>query len=398
MQNWFKNMDGRTNQSAIAVWWRKTDRILLGIFISLMVLSAVLVTASSPPVAKRIGFSPSHFVDKQYFFLSMSLILMIFISWLDKSTIRKLAVIGLIISLLIMCILPIIGADAKGAKRWLNLGFITLQPSEFMKPCFIIMVAWILAEREKNKQFPIYKLSISLFLFVLILLLLQPDVGMVMTVTMIFGAMLFIAGIKGWIIGVLGAAGIAILFGAYMFFPHVANRINGFIDPASTDNYQVTKSLDAFDSGGITGRGLGEGVVKWSLPDAHTDFIYAVIAEEFGLIFTAAAVIAYGFIVVRGLRQAMEAKEMFVKLALAGLTVQLGLQAFINMGVAVHLLPAKGMTLPFLSYGGSSMLAIAFTAGAILGLGKRQYGQHGQQYSQNMLTQEMQYNLMNAKR
>jgi cell division protein FtsW len=374
MQSWFKNIDARTNHSSVAVWLRKIDRVLLVIFISLMLLSAVLVTASSPPVAKRIGFEPFHFVDKQYIFLSLSMVLMIAISLLEKPTILRLAKIGLIGSLLVMCVLPIIGADAKGAKRWLNLGFLTLQPSEFMKPCFVIVVAWILAEKEKRKQFPAYKVSIALFVFTILLLLLQPDVGMVMTLTMIFAAMLFIAGIPMILVGILGAAGVATLFAAYMFFPHVQNRINGFLDPTSTDNYQVEKSLEAFNSGGIIGRGLGEGVVKWSLPDSHTDFIYAVIGEEFGLIFTLLAVVIYGFIVLRGLSQALNANELFIKLAVAGLTVQLGLQAFINMGVAVHLLPAKGMTLPFLSYGGSSLLAIAFTAGAILGLSKRQYG------------------------
>jgi cell division protein FtsW len=339
-----------------------------------LLLSAILVIAASPPVAKRIGYAPFHFIHKQYVFLLLSLFLTILISCLNKNKIRKLATLGLIISLIIMLFLPFVGADAKGAKRWLNLGFITLQPSEFMKPCFIIIIAWILSEGARLKQFPSFKISIGLFILTSALLMLQPDIGMTMTISAIFGAQIFIAGLPLFWVGVLGGFAITILCGAYMMFPHVAQRINGFLDPASVDNYQVDKSLEAFTSGGIWGRGLGEGVTKWSLPDAHTDFIYAVIAEEFGLFFTFLAIILYGYIVLRGLRLAMNANDLFVKIALAGLTIQLGLQAFINMGVAVHLLPAKGMTLPFLSYGGSSMLAIAFTAGAILGLSKRQYG------------------------
>jgi cell division protein FtsW len=374
MPYWLQHLGDRTNHTALGRWWWKIDRVLLVIFISLMLLSAILVTASSPPVAKRIGFEPYHFVSKQYFFLSISLCLMICVSWLESSTIRRIATIGLLLSLFIMCILPFIGTDAKGAKRWLNLGFITLQPSEFMKPCFIIVVAWILAEREKAPHFRGFTIALALFAFTTLLLVLQPDVGMMITLTLIFGAELFIAGLSMVWVGCLVGFAVAALCSAYFFFPHVANRINGFLDPASTDNYQVEKSLEAFASGGIIGRGPGEGVVKWSLPDAHTDFVYAVIAEEFGLLFALAAIILYGIIIIRGLNRANAAQGLFVRLAIAGLVVQLGLQAFINMGVAVHLLPAKGMTLPFLSYGGSSLLAIAFTAGAILGLSKRQYG------------------------
>jgi cell division protein FtsW len=374
MRKLFSNIGDRSNQSALGIWWWQIDRKLLAVFASLLFLSGILVIASSPPVAKRIGYSPFHFVTKQYVFLFLSLLFMIFISCLEKNKIRKIAILGLIGSLLIMLFLPFVGADAKGAKRWLNLGGITLQPSEFMKPCFIIIVAWILSEGARLKDFPSFKISIGLFVLTAGLLMLQPDIGMTMTLSAIFGAQIFIAGLPLIWVFVLGGFAASILLGAYVMFPHVAQRINGFLDPASVDNYQVEKSLEAFTSGGVWGRGLGEGVTKWSLPDAHTDFIYAVIAEEFGLFFTFLAIILYGFIIVRGLKQAMQANDLFVKIALAGLTIQLGLQAFINMGVAVHLLPAKGMTLPFLSYGGSSMLAIAFTAGAILALSKRQYG------------------------
>jgi cell division protein FtsW len=323
--------------------------------------------AASGLIEVPIGFDAYHFVK-------LSFIVMLGVSLLDKRIIRRAASLGLLICLIIMALLPFIGTGTKGAIRWLDIGITTVQPSEFLKPCFIIVIAWVLSERQKTVGFPAYRIAVGLFLFSCLLLLIQPDVGMMMTLTMIFGVQLFLSGIPILWVVLLAVAGIAALAGTYLLFPHVANRINGFLDPASTDNYQVQKSLEAFASGGITGRGPGEGIVKWLLPDAHTDFIYAVIGEEFGLLVALFTIGIFTVIVMRGLYRALYSQDVFILLAVAGLVTQLGLQAFINMGVAVHLLPAKGMTLPFLSYGGSSLLAIALSAGGILGLTRRQYG------------------------
>ncbi len=375
MTGWRKSIrTDRTNTGRIGQWWWTIDRLLLVCFLSLMIISAVMVTAASPPVARRVGFDAYHFVTRQYVFLVLSFLTMIAVSLLEIRTIRRFATLGLAASLAVMLLLPLIGTDSKGAKRWLDIGFITLQPSEFMKPCFSIVVAWIFSEQRRMVGFPGYKISCSLFVICAALLLIQPDVGMTMTLTMIFGVQLFMSGISVLWVGALGGLGLSALFGAYMLFPHVADRINGFMDPSTVDNYQVSKSLEAFSAGGLTGTGPGEGQVKWQLPDAHTDFIYAVIGEEFGMLVALMTAGLFALVIMRGLYRASKSPDMFIMLAMSGLVAQFGLQAFINMGVAVHLLPAKGMTLPFLSYGGSSLLAMAVTAGAILGLSRRRYG------------------------
>ncbi len=364
----------RGSNTAIGQWWWTIDRWLLTSFVSLMIVSAVIVTASSPPVAKRIGFESHHFIVRQMIFLVISGVCMMSISMMQRRTIRRLATLGLSLSLIAMILLPLLGADAKGATRWLKLGGLSLQPSEFMKPCFVIVIAWLLAEKQKMAGFPAYRIAVGLFLFTTLLLVIQPDVGMMLTLTMIFAVQLFLSGIPLYWVLLLGVSGMMALVGAYLWFPHVANRINGFLDASSVDNYQVQKSLEAFASGGLLGKGPGEGDVKWSLPDAHTDFVFAVIGEEFGLFVTLLTAMVFAAIVIRGLYRAAQAQDTFLMLAITGLATQIGLQAFINMGVAVHLLPAKGMTLPFLSYGGSSLLAISLTAGAMLGLTRRQYG------------------------
>jgi cell division protein FtsW len=375
MGHWQRNIRiDRTNTGRIGQWWWTIDRWLLVCFVSLMIISAVMVTAASPPVARRVGFDAYHFVTRQYVFLALSFVVMIVVSMLDVRTIRRLAIVGLACSLFVMLSLPLIGTDSKGATRWLDVGFFTLQPSEFLKPCFSIVVAWIFSEQKRMVGFPGYRIAFGLFALASALLLIQPDVGMTMTLTIIFAVQLFLSGISILWVGALALLGIGALFGAYMLFPHVADRINGFLDPSSTDNYQVNKSLEAFSAGGLTGTGPGEGQVKWQLPDAHTDFIYAVIGEEFGMIIALITAGMFAAIVMRGMYRASQSPDVFVMLAVAGLVAQFGLQAFINMGVAVHLLPAKGMTLPFLSYGGSSLIAMAVTAGAILGLSRRRYG------------------------
>lgn len=364
----------RTNTSAIGRWWWTVDRLNFIALVILMALGAVLVTAGSPPVAKRLDLPAFYFVHRHHIFLVLGLITMIAASLLPPVAMRRIAVMGFCASLLLMLLVPFIGVENKGAHRWISIAGLAIQPSEFMKPCFAVVMAWICAENQRRVNFPGYRVAIALYVVVALLLVVQPDIGMTITVTAMWGIQLFLAGLPMFWVLVMGALGVAGLFGAYFVFPHVAKRIDSFLDPAAGDNYQVGKSLEAFKSGGLIGRGPGEGQVKQSLPDSHTDFIFSVAGEEFGAIVCILIVGVFAFVVLRGLARVWKENDLFVVLAVAGLLTQFGVQAVINMGVAVNLFPAKGMTLPFLSYGGSSVVAIGLGMGMMLALTKSRYG------------------------
>ncbi len=367
----------RTNTSAFGRWWWTVDRISFFILLLLICLGAVLVTAGSPPVARRINLDPFYFVSRQEVFLALSIPVMIGISMLPVQHIRRLAVLGFLGSIVLLAILPFMGAEIKGAKRWLSIAGMTVQPSEFIKPCFAVVMAWMLAERWKTPGFPGYRIGLALFGLVAGLLIIQPDFGMVITISAMFGAQLFLAGLPFmWVVAMICSGGFGVV-AAYHTLPHVAKRIDGFLSPDKADNYQVGKSIQAFESGGFFGRGPGEGEVKWFLPDSHTDFIFSVAAEEFGALVCLGIVTLYAVFVLRGFIRMIKEPDMFVMLAASGILVQFGIQAVINMGVAVQLLPAKGMTLPFLSYGGSSLLAIALAMGMLLGFSRRRFGTVG---------------------
>lgn len=356
-------------------WWWTVDRLnLIALFI-LIGLGAVLVTAGSPSVAKRLDLSPFYFVHRHQLFLCLGLLVMLAISFLPTTMIRRLAVVGFLASIVMMMALPFIGIQIKGAHRWLELGGISIQPSEFMKPCFAVVMAWVCAENQRLINFPGYRVAIGLYLLVAFLLVIQPDIGMTLTVSAMWGIQLFLAGLPIFWVMAMGVAGVISIFGAYFLFPHVAKRIDGFLDPSAGDNYQITRSIEAFKSGGILGRGPGEGEVKQFLPDSHTDFIFAVAGEEFGALMCMLIVGLFAFIVLRGLARVWKENDLFIVLAVTGLLTQFGVQAVINMGVAVNLFPAKGMTLPFLSYGGSSVIAIALGMGMMLALTRRRFGQ-----------------------
>ena len=364
----------RTSTSIFGKWWWTIDRFMLIALFALVCIGAVLVTAASPSVAERIGVDRFHFVNRQQIFLVLSLMVMFLVSLFSPVQIRRLAVLGLLGSIALLCALPFLGTEIKGAKRWINLGFMAVQPSEFLKPCLAVVMAWIFSLRFQNASFPGFKIAISLYALCAFLLIIQPDLGMTVTVTLMWGVQFFLAGLPFiWVI-VLAAMGIGSGVGAYMLFPHVQKRINSFLDPDSGDNYQVEKSLEAFKNGGLLGTGPGEGEVKKYLPDSHTEFVFSVAGEEFGMIFALLVVFLYGFIVLRGLIKIWNERDFFVLLSVAGLLAQFGIQAIINMGVAVNLLPAKGMTLPFLSYGGSSLIAIAIGMGMMLALTRRRFG------------------------
>ncbi len=364
----------RTSTGVMGRWWWTVDRpTLIALFI-LICIGAVLVTASSPAVAVRIGASPFHFIHRQHIFLVLSLFVMFIVSLQSTQNVRRIAIIGFVTSIALMTLLPFFGTDIKGAKRWINLIGISVQPSEFLKPCMAVLMAWIFHLRNQHVGFPGWRIAIGLYALVVALLLIQPDLGMTVTISATWALQFFLAGLPFvWVIALAVGGGVG-LWGAYHLFSHVHKRIDNFLDPASGDNYQVEKSLEAFASGGWLGRGPGEGKVKLQLPDSHTDFVFAVAGEEFGLIACLIIVFIFGFIVIRGMINLRNENDFFTMTAVAGLLAQFGIQAIINMGVAVNLLPAKGMTLPFLSYGGSSLIAIALGMGMMLALTRRRYG------------------------
>jgi cell division protein FtsW len=351
------------------------DRGLLAAIFGLMIIGAILVTASSPPVAERLSLQPYHFVERHQIFLLMGVAVMLIVSFLSTRLVRTLSLVGLAGSLFLMVLLPWIGLETKGASRWISLGGFSIQPSEFMKPCFAITIAWIFAQQEKIQDFPSYRLSILLFGITAGLLMIQPDFGMTVTVAIIWGVQLFLAGLPIIWIFLLVALGICGAIAAYFMFSHVQERIERFLNPQSGDNYQVEKSLEAFRNGGILGKGPGEGEVKLYLPDSHTDFIFAVAGEEFGLLFCLAIIALFALVIYKSFKRLLEEDNLFNILAVAGIVTQFGTQALINMGVAIQLLPAKGMTLPFLSYGGSSVMATALAMGFLLALTRKRFGE-----------------------
>jgi cell division protein FtsW len=364
----------RTNTSMVGRWWWTVDRLNLAVLFIIIALGAVLVTAGSPPVAKRLDLPAFYFVHRHHVFLAMGLLAMLAVSLLPAVVIRRLAVLGFCASLVLLLLVPFVGMQIKGAHRWIDIAGISIQPSEFMKPFFAVVMAWVCAENQRRVGFPGYRVAIGLYVIVVLLLLAQPDIGMTLTVSAMWGIQLFLAGLPMFWVMLMGIAAVAALFGAYHFFPHVAKRIDSFLDPAAGDNYQIGKSIEAFKSGGILGRGPGEGEIKQSLPDSHTDFIFAVAGEEFGVIVCILIVGLFAFVVLRGLARVWKETDLFVVLAVTGLLTQFGIQAVINMGVAVNLFPAKGMTLPFLSYGGSSVIAIGVGMGMMLALTRKKYG------------------------
>ena len=364
----------RPNTSAIGRWWFTVDRTAFFCMLALICIGFFLVMAGSPPVARRLGYTDFYFVSRHQIFLGISILVMWGVSMMESDRVRKIALLGFGASLLLLLLLPLIGFENKGSIRWLRVGGLSIQPSEFMKPCLAVMIAWVFALRASRPNFPAYRAAICMYVLIAALLIIQPDFGMTVTITGMFGVQLFLAGLPFmWVVGmvVLGVGG---FFAAYFALPHVASRIDRFLDPSSGDNYQVEKSLEAFKGGGWFGRGPGEGVVKQHLPDSHTDFIFSVAGEEFGMLFCLAIIALFAVIVVRGFLKMGQEEDRFRMIAVGGLLAEFGIQAIVNMGVAVNLLPAKGMTLPFLSYGGSSIIAMAGGMGMMLALTKKRYG------------------------
>lgn len=364
-------MVSRADRSEFAEWWWTVDKLLLAGVFTLMIGGVVLSLAGSPAVAERLGYDSFHFVNRHIAFFLPALAVMIATSFLTPRQARRASLIVLCVSLVLMLAVLFVGVENNGSRRWLNIVGLSLQPSEFMKPAFVVICAWLFAENSRRTDIPGNVFALILLAIVVALLVAEPDFGQTMLIAVAWGALFFMAGVPWlWIAG-LGVAGIGGMVAAYSFLPHVAGRIDRFLSPGSGDTFQVDTAMESIMSGGWLGRGPGEGTVKRILPDAHTDFIFAVAAEEFGIILCIVLVLVFAFVVIRGLSNSLRSEEAFTRLAAAGLVVLFGVQAVINMGVNLSILPAKGMTLPFISYGGSSMVAVAFGMGLILALTRR---------------------------
>ncbi|WP_378942590.1 putative lipid II flippase FtsW [Paracoccus sp. R86501] len=365
----FGTTPARAGDPILPRWWRTVNKWALFCVLSLFAIGLLLGLAASVPLAEKNNLPRFYYVQRQAVFGGMALVVMLVISMMSPRQIRRIGVLGFAVAFAAIVMLPFIGTDfGKGATRWLSLGFVSIQPSEFLKPGFVAICAWFMAASMEIGGPPGKLYSFIAAATVVILLALQPDFGQASLVLFSWLVMYFVAGAP--MVLLLAVAGMALMGGmfAYGASEHFARRINGFLSPDIDPRTQIGYATNAIQEGGFFGVGVGEGTVKWSLPDAHTDFIIAVAAEEYGLIMVLTVIALYMTIVVRSLLRLLKERDPFARIAGTGLACAFGVQALINMGVAVRLLPAKGMTLPFVSYGGSSVIASGIAAGMLLAL------------------------------
>jgi len=364
----------RADTSILGQWWWTVDRWSLAAIAALMAFGALLAAASSPAVAERIGLDEFYFIKRHFMLLPVAIGIILTVSALTPIQVRRMAVIAFLGCILLLVTTLLFGAEIKGARRWLSIAGFSLQATEFVKPTFAVVAAWLFSEAAHDPRFPGRLICTGLFGVVIALVIAQPDLGQAVVITGVWMAQFFLAGLPMWLVVGLIVLGVSGLIGSYFTLSHVASRIDRFIDPKSGDTYQIERSIEAFSSGGLFGRGPGEGQVKQVLPDAHADFVFAVAGEELGLFVALFIVTLFAFIVLRGMSRALSEQNLFILLAVAGLLVQFGMQALINMGSSLQLIPTKGMTLPFISYGGSSLLGVAIGLGMTLALTRRRIG------------------------
>jgi len=364
----------RSDRSVLGRWWWTVDRWVLFTLVAIMGFGILLIQASTPAIAVKHGWSNFYFVNRHLAMLLPAVAVLFGLSLLSPKKIRILAAVMLAIFLPLLIATPFIGTEIKGAVRWIRvLGFFSIQASEFVKPLFAVTAAWLFTRQCERRGFPALSVNICLYLTILVFLLMQPDIGMAFLLSAIWFGQFFLAGLPVAIVGITGAAGVVGMFVTYYTFPHFAMRVDKFLSRTG-DTYQVDRALNAFANGGLFGTGPGEGTVKMSIPDAHADFVFAVAGEELGLLWCLLIVALFAFIVLRGLRRLNHENSLFIVLAVSGLLVEFGLQAIINLASTMRLIPAKGMTLPFISYGGSSLFALAIGMGMLLALTRKRFG------------------------
>ena len=361
-------MLSREERNPLSDWWWTIDKPLVGAILALMLCGVILSLAASPPVAVRIGLDPFHFFNRHVLFLLPSFVVLIGVSFMSPRQIRRSALSFFAISIALIVLTLAIGPEVKCSRRWITLLGVNIQASDIAKPSFVVVAAWLFSESARRPDMPATSMALVLLQVMISLLVMEPDFGQTMLTSMVCGSLFFIAGMRMvWVAGLAGVAS-AGLFGAYLLVPHVAGRIKRFMNPASGDTFQVDTAMEAFSNGGWFGLGPGEGIAKRSLPDSHTDFVFAVAAEEFGIILCLALVALFAFVVIRTLSRAYATEDSFSRFAASGLAILFGVQAAINISVNLQLIPAKGMTLPFISYGGSSMVSLAYGVGMMLAL------------------------------
>ena len=363
----------RTDQTVIGKWWWTVDRWTLAALVLLMGFGILLIQAATPAVAVKHGLSNFHFVERHLAMLVPGLVLMFVTSLLTSRQIRTLAIVLLCVFLPLLFATPFMGIEIKGATRWIQLPFLSIQPSEFIKPVFAVVAAWLFSRQCLRLGFPSLSLNLVLYVMIVLCLLGQPDIGMTVLVSLIWFGQFFLAGMPLMLAAALPIAGILCLCGAYYTFPHFASRFDRFLNHTG-DTYQTDKALEAFTNGGLFGTGPGAGTVKMSIPDAHADFVFAVAGEELGLIGALAVILLFAFITLRGFWRVRQENNLFILLATSGLLIEFAVQTAINLASNLHLIPAKGMTLPFISYGGSSLWAMSLEMGMLLALTRKRYG------------------------
>jgi cell division protein FtsW len=358
----------RSDRSLLAEWAFTIDRALLIALLSLIAIGVVLSVAASPAVALKKGLPTYYFVERHVFFAALGTIIMVVISFFSPMGVRRLAAVLFLVAVAGMIVVIFSGTSINGAQRWLMLGSYSIQPSEFAKPAFIVIIAWLFGEAASRSDMPALPFALLLWAVFAAILVMQPDVGQTVLISTTAGLIYLLAGmpiIGAAILMLLGSGGMWL---AYMYFPHVQSRFDKYFGSAPLESSQAGRAIQSFTEGGLFGRGPGEGVIKSVLPDAHTDYIFAVIGEEYGAVACIALLGVFAFVVARALRRAAAEPNASDRLAIQGLALVFGLQSLINMGVNIGLLPPKGMTLPFISAGGSSMLALSITAGMLLAL------------------------------
>ena len=364
----------RTDRSLLGQWWWTVDRWSLGALLALIMFGVLMIFAASPAVAVRLNLDSYHFVQRHFIVVPGGLLIIFLTSLLSPKNVRRMASIGFVAGLVLLILTLIFGGEIKGSQRWLSIGGGSLQASEFVKPCFAVFAAWMFAEWRQKPGFPGHWICIFCFGCVISLLLSQPDLGQTVIISAVWFCQFFLAGLPIALVLTFIIIGVAGLLGAYFTLAHVRSRIDRFLDPAAGDTYQIDRSLEAFANGGVVGTGPGEGEIKDFLPDAHADFIFAVTGEEFGALVALALMGIFVCIVLRGFLRLISETNLFIFLAAAGLLTQFGLQAFVHIASSLQLIPAKGMTLPFISYGGSSFIALSIGMGFVFALTRKRPG------------------------